>query len=95
MLAKIRKCFEAERAVYTRHAKEEMRLEESGRIKEYEVFQAIQSGEIIESYPDGKPYPSVLIYGMTDQGRPIHVVCAYSEEEDLAIVVTAYQPDPS
>jgi hypothetical protein len=81
--------------VYTHHAKEEMRVEESGRIKEYEVFQAIRSGEIIEHYPDDKPYTSVLIFGRTSQERPIHLVCAYSEEDDLAIVITAYQPEPS
>jgi hypothetical protein len=27
--------------------------------------------------------------------RPIHVVLAVNEEENMGIVVTAYQPDPS
>ncbi|HID10196.1 MAG TPA: DUF4258 domain-containing protein [Candidatus Latescibacteria bacterium] len=71
-----------------------MRTEERGPIREEEVFEAIQVGEVIESYEDDKPYPSILVYGRTAQGRPLHLVCAYAEEEDLAIVITAYEPDP-
>ena len=77
MLAEIQRCFTAEKAAYTRHAKEEIPLEGLGRIKEQKAFEAIQSGEIIEDYPDDKPYPSVLIFGRTREGRPIHIVCAY------------------
>ena len=95
MLAKIQRCFAADKAIYTRHAREEMRLEELGRIKEEEVFAAIQSGQVIENYPDDMPYLSVLVFGETSQKRPIHVVCAYSEEDDLSIIITAYQPDPA
>ena len=72
-----------------------MRTEEFGRIREEEVFEAIMSGGIIEEYRDDKPYPSLLIYGRTQNERPLHVVCAYSGEDDLAIVITAYQPDPN
>lgn len=70
-----------------------MRTEEFGRIREQEVFEAIMSGEIIEKYGNDKPYPSMLIYGRAQSERPLHIVCAYSEEDDLAIVITAYQPD--
>ncbi len=72
-----------------------MRTEESGRIREEEVFESIMRGGIIEEYRDDKPYPSALICGRTKNERPVHVVCAYSGEDDLAIVITAYQPDPS
>ena len=71
-----------------------MRTEEFGRIKEQEAFEAIMSGEIIEEYGNDKPYPSMLIYGRAQSKRPLHIVCAYSEEDALAIVITAYQPDP-
>jgi hypothetical protein len=27
-----------------------------------------------------------LVYGRTTAGRPIHAVCAYAEDDDLAIV---------
>ena len=95
MLDSVRKCFLLDRALYTRHAKEEMLGEERGAITEGEVFEAIQEGEIIESYPDDEPYPGILVFGKTRQGRIIHIVCAYSEVDELAIVITAYEPDPS
>jgi len=72
-----------------------MLAEEFGGIVEEEVYQAIQSGEVIESYEDDIPYPSVLILGRTNAGRPIHIVSAYSREDDLAIIITVYQPDPA
>lgn len=93
MLNKIQRCFRNGKVLYTRHAREEMRTEEFGRIREEEVFEAIMRGGIIEEYRDDKPYPSVLIYGRTQSERPLHVVGAYSAEDDLAIVITAYQPD--
>ena len=30
----------------------------------------------------------------TSKGRPIHLVCAYAEDIDRVIIITAYQPDP-
>jgi len=95
VLDSVRKCFLLDRVLYTRHAKEEMLGEERGAITEGEVFEAIQEGEIIESYPDDEPYPSILVLGKTGEGKIIHVVCAYSEQDGLAIVITAYEPDPS
>lgn len=95
MLNSIRKCFTSDKVVYTRHARQEMLGEEHGRIVESEVFEAIQEGEVIESYPDDEPYPSILILGKTRQGKAIHIVCAYSEQDELAIIITAYRPDPS
>ena len=71
-----------------------MRTEEFGRIREQEVFEAIRDGEIIEEYVNDKPYPSMLIYGRAQSERPLHIVCAYLEDDDLAVLITAYQPDP-
>lgn len=93
-MREIRKCFESNSVFYTRHAKAEMELEEFGRILEPEVYEAVGGGEVIEEYPDDKPYPSVLAFGTTKGGRPLHIVCACSRTEKLAIVITVYQPDP-
>ena len=71
-----------------------MEQEELGEIKEQEVAQSIGNGQIITRYPDDTPYPSCLIYGRTRKARPLHAVCAFSEEDALAIVITVYQPDP-
>ncbi len=95
MLLNIKHCFETDRVLYTRHAREEMLAEEFGVIAEEEVYQAIQRGEVIENYEYDTPYPSVLILGTTEIGRPIHIVSAYSKKDDMAIIITVYQPDPS
>jgi len=39
-----------------------------------EVRQIIQSGEIIEDYPEDARGHSCLILGFGEEGRPIHVV---------------------
>ena len=95
MLHAIQACFQESRLLYTQHARHEMVTGEFGQITEEEVFQAVQNGEVIESYEYDTPYPSALIFGRTATGRPIHTVIAYSEEDDLAIVVTVYEPDPA
>ncbi len=60
MLNKIQECFKIERLYYSRHARDEMETEESGEIKDEEVFEAVSTGKIIENYPDDEPYPSCL-----------------------------------
>ncbi len=71
-----------------------MENEEFGRIFEREVYEAICNGEIIEEYPEDRPYSSALIFGKTTSDRPLHMVCAYAEVENLAIIITVYQPNP-
>lgn len=93
-IQKIRECFEANAVFYTKHAKFEMENEEFVRIYEYEVFEAIHNGEVIEEYLNDKPYPSVLILGRTMANRPLHILCAYNEEENLSIIITLYHPNP-
>ena len=89
------RCFDADRVVYSSHAKREMREEEFGAITDQEVYEAIQSGAVIEMYPDDKPYPSALLFGTTASSRPLHAVYAYDSDHDQVIVVTVYQPDPA
>ena len=93
-IQKIQRCFESNSVFYTRHAKIEMEAEEFGRIFDLEVYEAVWSGEVIEEHPEDKPYPSVLIFGRTMASRPLHIVCAYNEEENLVIVITVYHPNP-
>lgn len=89
LLEHVQRCFRLEQVFYTQHARVEMRLEEFGPIQEREAFEAVQSGKVIERYEEGEPYPSILIYGRTAAGRPIHVVCAYVP------VITVYEPNPA
>lgn len=51
---------------------------------------AILNGEVIEEYPDDKPFPSCLICGHTPDGQPLHVVCSLAPVSDI---ITFYFPD--
>jgi hypothetical protein len=33
-----------------------------------------------------------LIFGFTNKGRPLHVVCGRLEEDEI-LIITAYEPD--
>jgi hypothetical protein len=58
------------------------------KISPNEVEEVILLGEIIENYPKDKYGPSCLIYGITEQGRVIHVQCSV----DPVWIITAYDP---
>ena len=60
-----------------------------------QVYFSVLHGEIIESYPKDKPYPSCLIFGTTFGGDPIHSVWAYNKENEWAVLITVYRPDPT
>ena len=75
----------------TDHADEEARADE---LFLDEVFSSIPEGEIIEDYPDGRPFPSCLVFGTTSRGNPIHSVWAYNPENRWAVLITVYRPDP-
>jgi len=94
LLKKIQDCFRADRLYYTWHARDEMEFEEFGEIKDEEVSDAVLGGKMIEIYPEDDPYPSCLIYGRTSENRPLHVLCAYSNDDNIAIIITSYQPHP-
>ena len=93
-LSMVRRSFASGTVLYSRHAREEMRNEEFGAVLEAEVSESVAAGEVIEEYPDDRPYASRLIFGTTEGGRPIHALCAYDMDEEIAIVITVYQPDP-
>lgn len=61
-------------------------------IRIQDVCQTIQTGTIIEQYPDDYPFPICLILGCSE-GKPIHV-CA-SIQDGRMYVITAYIPDPA
>lgn len=90
----IRRCIPGCRL--TDHARREMDTEPLGRIVAEEILAVLDSGEIIEEYPDDVPYPSCLILGRTQGDSPLHIVCAPVLEEGRLIVITVYQqPDPT
>ena len=51
----------------------------------------LQSGEVIEDYPDAFPFPAKLLFGWYN-GRAIHVVAASNHSKRQVIVITVYEP---
>jgi len=58
-----------------------------------EVQNVLNTGETVEGYPDDTPYPSRLILGW-EGSRPIHIVVADNQDDQVSIVITVYEPDP-
>jgi len=61
------------------------------RITEKDVRSVLESGEIVESYPEDRPYPSRLVLGWVGT-RPLHVVAAENSQNEETIVITVYEP---
>lgn len=76
--------------VFRLHAIERMA---QWRVSETDVRHVLETGEVIEDYPDDWPYPSRLMLGEAND-RPLHVVAARQEDADRYIVITVYEPDP-
>ena len=74
---------------WQKHALEQMM--ERGISRET-VKEVLRSGEIIEDYPDDKPYPSGLFLGWV-KGEPLHVVAAFDSLTGWCFIITAYKPD--
>ena len=58
-----------------------------------EIYSSVIQGEVIEDYPNDKPYQSCLIMGKNFSGEPIHSVWAYNTENQWAVLITVYRPD--
>jgi len=58
-----------------------------------DVRHALDTGEVIAHYPDDTPYPSRMVLGWIGP-RPVHVVAADNDEDQLTVIITVYEPDP-
>jgi len=91
-IADIKGAIQASKIRITDHADEEA---QNDKLSYDEIFYSVLTGKIIEDYPDDKPYPSCLIYGITFKEDPVHSVWACNKETKWAVLVTVYKPDPS
>ena len=73
----------------TLHAQQEM-IDEN--IKIADIYHAIQTGRILENYPEHQRGACCLLNGKDERGRDIHIVCTTSR--DVLIIITAYLPLP-
>ncbi|MCS4542161.1 MAG: DUF4258 domain-containing protein [Euryarchaeota archaeon] len=85
----IKKAIKEGRINITEHADEELA---NDNISNELLYQSVLNGEIIEDYPNDFPFPSCLILGKDEKGRPIHSVWAFAEKYNIAILITAYIP---
>ena len=90
ILTELQERFNRDEFEFSRHAVDQTVLRE---ISIQEIRDAISDGEIIEDYPDDKYGPSCLIFGMTNEKRPIHIQCSYPSRPIIK-VITVYEPDP-
>ena len=74
------------------HADEEAQNDE---LTYNEIFTSVFRGEIIEDYPNDKPYPGCLIHGQTVIGDHVHSVWGWNPENRWAVLITVYRPDPT
>lgn len=62
------------------------------RIEDEDIRQVILSGKVIETYPDDVRGESILINGLTMDGKPLHVVLGVGKE--TPVIITVYMPLP-
>lgn len=67
------------------------RLQERG-IEPSDIKNSINTGCIIEQYPNDYPYPSCLVLGTTVAGKILHVVIGVGG--GYLWLITAYYPSP-
>lgn len=89
MLNDIRIALKKRNIIWRQHAFARM-LERD--ISREDVSNVIRPGEIIESYPEAKPYPSFLIADISGNRR-VHVVAAWDESRHTVYIITVYIPD--
>lgn len=65
------------------------RLEQRGILLK-DVISCIQTGEIIEHYPNDYPYPSCLVSGLDINQNYLHIVTGI--QKNTLFLITAYFP---
>ena len=83
----IKTLYDKKAVVLTQHFLDKLEIRD---IKLSDIKTAIQSGEIIEQYPDDYPHPSCLILGYSEN-KQLHIVIGNSG--DMLWLITAYLPD--
>lgn len=71
----------------TLHAHREMVEEE---ITLNELLEAIESGQVLEYYPEHRRGACCLVSGTSVGGRPLHIVSTTAHP--VLIIITAYEP---
>jgi hypothetical protein len=62
------------------------------KIESQDIHYTVDNGEILETYSEDMPFPSRLLLVWLN-GRPLHVVAADSNEDQVTVIITVYEPD--
>jgi hypothetical protein len=89
VLKQIRIHAQAEQFRVTQHAQQEMAEED---ITLADVLEAIDTGIILENYPQHQRAACCLITGQTTHNRHVHIVCTTTGP--TLIIITVYEPKP-
>ena len=73
---------------WTSHIFERM---QEHNIEPTDIINCVNTGKIIEQYPQAYPYPACLILGTSVNNVNIHVVVGYGS--GFIWIVTVYEPD--
>jgi len=76
---------------YRLHATQKMFLR---NIEENEIIYVLLHGYIIENYKNDFPFPSVLVSGITEGQRQLHIVIAVDKKLHRFYIITTYEPNP-
>lgn len=76
--------------VFTTHAIE--RMAQRG-ITTVEVAAVIRTGTVVSRETHAVPHPKRVLLGWSS-ARPLHVVVADNQNENVTIVITVYEPNP-
>ena len=63
-------------------------------VNEKDVRLLLAGGTIIEYYHDDFPFPSLLIYGVSNDNRPLHAIVGIDVDMQRLYLITVYEPDP-
>ena len=86
-LEQFRRQAATENVLVTQHAHQEMTEEE---ITFDDLLEAVATGQILENYPEHRRGECCLVNGITNSGRPLHVVCTTAVP--VLIIITVYEP---
>ena len=89
LIKELRSKFAKEEFEFSKHAVDQTILR---NITVQEIREAMNTGEVIEDYPEDKYGSSCLVFGLTKQKRPIHIQCSYPTRS-LIKIITIYEPD--
>jgi len=84
------KCLKEYKRIFRVHA---LRRMFERNIKFAEVDEILDRVEVIEEYPEDRPFTSCLILGFTRSNKPSHMVFSVNNEEKTVIIITVYVPD--